>query len=339
MVKLRRNDERLPQTGWVMVDIEDELLRGSIDLHAHGYPEFTTRMRGRVSDVEWAELAAAAGMRAFVIKSHAFPTVYRALHVRRAVPSVDVFGGIALNHPVGGLNPLAVEIAGELGGKVVWMPTWGSKNDLSKSTFYVARLKAYLSTLGTVVPNADAGIEILEGPRLKGVVKEIVRIAGEHRMAVSSGHLSVRESLALVDECTLQNVPFLFTHPFLFTIDASLEDQKEIARRGGYVEQCFITTMPMHQALSITKIVEAVEAVGPERTVLATDAVQTWNPPPPELMRMFIASLLHLGVGREAIRMMTHDNPAGILALDPAGGSESTVMCQERPPPPITLKE
>jgi hypothetical protein len=206
------------------------------------------------------------------------------------------------------------------------MPTWGSKNDLSKSEFYVTRLKAYFSTLSAVVPNADAGIEILEGGRLKGVVKEIIRIAREHRMVVSSGHLSVRESLALVDECTLQNVPFLLTHPFLSTIDASLEDQKEVTRRGGYVEQCFITTMPMHQALSISKIVEAIEAVGPERTVLATDAVQAWNPPPPELMRMFIASLLHLGVGKDAIRMMTHDNPAMILAFEPRGRDESTVM-------------
>jgi hypothetical protein len=298
------------------MDIEDELLRGAIDIHAHGHPEFTTRIRGRVTDVEWTRLAAEAGMRAFVIKSHSFPTVDRALLLRASAPGIDVFGGIALNHPVGGLNPLAVDIVGELGGKVVWMPTWGSKNDLSKSQLYVARLRAYVSALGDAVPNADAGIEVMEGGRLKAIVKDIVRITRNHRMAVSSGHLSVRESLALVDECTAQGVPFLLTHPFLPTIDASLEDQKEVARRGGYVEQCFITTMPMHQSLDIRKIVEAIEAVGPERTVLATDATQTWNPPPPELMRMFIASLLHLKVDKNALRIMTHDNPAAILALD-----------------------
>jgi hypothetical protein len=34
-----------------------------------------------------------------------------------------VFGALTLNHSVGGLNPVAVEIAGRSGCKIVWMPT------------------------------------------------------------------------------------------------------------------------------------------------------------------------------------------------------------------------
>ena len=297
------------------MNIEDELLQGAIELHAHGYPEFSLRMRGRVTDIEWAELARAAGMRAIVIKSQVFPTVERALLVRQVVQGIEVFGGLTLNHPLGGLNPLAVEVAGELGGKLVWMPTWGSKNDLSKSQFYLSRMKGYLKTLGSVVPDAEAGIEILEGGRLKAVVKDIVQIARDHEMVISSGHLSLEESLVLVEECTRFGVPFLLAHPFSRSVGASIEDQKEVASRGGYVEHCFITTMPMHQRLEISKIVEAIEAVGPERTVLTTDAIQTWNPPPPEVMRMYIASLIHLKVDPAAIRTMIQDNPRKILKL------------------------
>jgi hypothetical protein len=304
------------------MDIEDELLQGAIELHAHGYPEFSLHMRGRVTDIEWAELARAAGMRAIVIKSQVFPTVERALLVRKVVQGIDVFGGLTLNHPLGGLNPLAVEIAGELGGKLVWMPTWGSKNDLSKSRFYLSRMKGYLKTLDSVVPNAEAGIEILEGGRLKAVVKDIVQIARDHEMVISSGHLSLEESLVLVEECTRFGVPFLLAHPFSRSVGASIEDQKEVARRGGYVEHCFITTMPMHQRLELSKIVEAIEAVGPEQTVLTTDAIQTWNPPPPEVMRMYIASLLQLKVDLAAIRTMTRDNPKKILKLDEYKGDE-----------------
>jgi hypothetical protein len=304
------------------MDIEDELLQGAIELHAHGYPEFSLHMRGRVTDIEWAELARAAGMRAIVIKSQVFPTVERALLVRKVVQGIDVFGGLTLNHPLGGLNPLAVEIAGELGGKLVWMPTWGSKNDLSKSRFYLSRMKGYLKTLDSVVPNAEAGIEILEGGRLKAVVKDIVQIARDHEMVISSGHLSLEESLVLVEECTRFGVPFLLAHPFSRSVGASIEDQKEVARRGGYVEHCFITTMPMHQRLELSKIVEAIEAVGPEQTVLTTDAIQTWNPPPPEVMRMYIASLLQLKVDPAAIRTMTRDNPKKILKLDEYKGDE-----------------
>jgi hypothetical protein len=298
------------------MDIEDQLLQGAIELHAHAYPEFSLRMRGRVHEIEWAQLARAAGMRAIVMKSQVFPTVERANLVRRVVEGIEVFGGITLNHPVGGLNPLAAEVAGELGGKAIWMPTWSSKNDLSKSQFYLNRMKAYIRTLSQIVPGPEAGIEIVDGGKLKPVVKEIVQIARDHKMYVSSGHLSIQESLVLVEECSKEGVPFTLAHPFSRSVGASIEEQKEVAKRGGYVEHCFITTMPMHQRLELSRIVEAIQEVGPSRTVLTTDAIQTWNPPPPELMRMYVASLLQLNVKEEAIRKMIQENPSKILGLD-----------------------
>ena len=84
------------------MDVEDRLLQGAIELHAHGYPEFSLRIRGRVDDIEWAEIVRAVGMRAIVIKSQVFPTVERAQLVRRVVSGIEVFGGITLNHTVGG---------------------------------------------------------------------------------------------------------------------------------------------------------------------------------------------------------------------------------------------
>jgi len=297
------------------MDIEDGLLQGAIELHAHAYPEFSLRMRGRVNDIQWAELARAAGMKAIVMKSQVFPTVERAQLVRKVVPGIEVFGGITLNHPMGGLNPVAVEVAAELGGKLIWMPTWGSKNDLSKSQFYLTRMKGFIKSLNSVVPGPEQGIEIMEAGKLKPVVKEIVQIARDHRMAISSGHISVQESLVLVEECTKQGVPFMLAHPFSRSVGASIEEQKEVAKRGGYVEHCFITAMPMHQRLELSKIVEAIREVGPAQTVLTTDAIQTWNPPPPELMRMYVASLLYLRVEADLIAKMIKESPTKILGL------------------------
>ena len=304
------------------MDVEDRLLQGAIELHAHGYPEFSLRIRGRVDDIEWAEMARAVGMRAIVIKSQVFPTVERAQLVRRVVSGIEVFGGITLNHTVGGLNPLAVEVTAELGGKVIWMPTWSSKNDLSKSQFYLNRMKRYLRTFDLVMTGMEAGIEILEGGKLKAIVKEIVQCARDHQMIISSGHISIQESLVLVEECKKHGVPFLLTHPFSKAVGATIEDQKEVAKRGGYIEHCYITTMPMHQRLELSLILEAIEEVGSSHTVLTTDAVQTWNPPPPEVMRMYIASLLHLGVSEESIRQMIKENPARILGLNENSSGE-----------------
>ena len=298
------------------MELEDRLLQGAIDLHAHSFPEFSLRMRGRVEGIEWAEMARAAGMRAIVMKSQVFPTVEKVQVIRKAVPGIEIFGGIALNHVIGGLNPFAVEVAGELGGKLVWMPTWSSKNDLSKSQFYLSRMKGFFRTLNQLVPGPEAGIEIVEGGKLKPAVKEIVQIAREHQMVISSGHISFAESLVLVEECQRQGVPFLLAHPFSRSVGASIGEQKELANRGGYVEHCFITAMPMHQKIELSRIVEAIGEVGPARTVLTTDGGQAWNPPPPELMRMFIGSLLYLGVGEEPLRQMIQENPARILGLE-----------------------
>jgi hypothetical protein len=177
-------------------------------------------------------------------------------------------------------------------------------------------LKTYISTLKQVLPGPEAGIEILEGGKLKSVVKEIVQIARNHRMIVSSGHISIQESLALVEECQKHNVPFLLAHPLSSSVGASIDDQKEVAKRGGYVEHCFIGMMPMHGRLEPPRIVEAIKEIGPSQTVLSTDGGMTWNPPPHELMRMYIASLLSLGIEEESIRIMIQRNPAKILELD-----------------------
>jgi tRNA-dihydrouridine synthase len=49
--------------------IEDELIAGAIDLHAHGYPEVTLKFRGRVTDHQWAETARSLKMGGFVMIS------------------------------------------------------------------------------------------------------------------------------------------------------------------------------------------------------------------------------------------------------------------------------
>ena len=297
--------------------IEDRLLLGAIDLHTHAYPEFSLKIRERVNDIEWAELARAAGMRAIVMKSHVFPTAERAHLIRKMVPGIGVYGGIALNLSVGGLNPLAVDFAAEVGAKMIWMPTWSSKNDLSKSQFFLSRMKKYVKAIESAVPGPEVGVEILEGGQLKPVVKDIIDIAENHGMVISSGHLSVQESLVLVEACQKRGVPFTMAHPFSRSVGASIAEMQEVAKRGGYIEHCFITTMPMHQRLEVSKIVESIRLIGPSRTILTTDAIQAWNPPPPEVMRMYIGSLLHLGVDEEAIRTMIQANPASILGLAP----------------------
>ena len=103
-----------------------EAIRGGYDLQVHVAPDVIARC---TDDVDLAKDFLARGLKGFVLKSHYVPTAERAKVVQRAVPGIACFGGITLNHSVGGFNPVAVEIAGRSGAKIVWMPTVDAANE------------------------------------------------------------------------------------------------------------------------------------------------------------------------------------------------------------------
>src|SRR5580765_989164 len=87
-------------------DPKTQALKDAIDIHVHSYPDNTMRS---VDVFEAATLAKANGMRGLVLKNHYDQTAGYVYLVRKAVPGLEVFGGIDLNLPVGGMNPHAVE--------------------------------------------------------------------------------------------------------------------------------------------------------------------------------------------------------------------------------------
>ena len=101
----------------------DKVLAGVIEMHVHGAPDITPRV---VQEIELAQKAREVGMRGVVFKCHDFITNDRAYLVKLMVPGVELFGGIVLNEPVGGINPVAVEtmlkFTGGL-GRYVWLST------------------------------------------------------------------------------------------------------------------------------------------------------------------------------------------------------------------------
>ena len=112
--------------------VVDRLVEGSIDLHHHGYPEISFDCKTRMEDVDEISIARQAGMAGLVLKSHMFPTMGRAYHLKNLVPDINIYSSITLNHSVGGLNPLAIESAAKQGAKVLFMPTWSAENDIER---------------------------------------------------------------------------------------------------------------------------------------------------------------------------------------------------------------
>lgn len=274
-------------------------LDGFIDLHVHTAPDNAPR---RLDDIELARAAAAAGMRGVLVKSHSTLTADRAAiaQAHAGVP-VEVWGGLALNDPVGGLNPAAVEAAIAFGAREVWMPTRNTRNE------------------NRFDGKGAHGLTVFdEAGGLKGAVHDILRLIAEADIILGTGHVSVEESMALVAAAREAGVKrILITHPSAPFTNFPPDLQGDLARQGCYFEHCWVFTTPLLQSMgkftSAARILSDIRQVGWEVTVLATDYGQADNAPPVDGLRAFAAACLAAGFTPAQVRRMGAENSAALV--------------------------
>ena len=118
------------QRGAAPSDNPDRWLTGAIDIHVHSSPDTVERS---VDAVEAAMMARVHHMRAIVLKNHYDSTAPFVTLVRKLVPGIEIYGGIDLNLPVGGMNAAAVEHMTQIlggAGRFVWMSTYDAENQV-----------------------------------------------------------------------------------------------------------------------------------------------------------------------------------------------------------------
>jgi hypothetical protein len=162
-----------------------KLLHGAIDLHIDTAPDIFPRSGDAI---EAAQEAKAEGMSAILVKSHSTDTAARAETATRHA-GVPVKGGVALDYPVGGLNPYAVLESAKQGGRMVWLPTLSARHFLAgASDVPVLQAESPLQSEGIVV-TTEAG-------DLKPEVEDILQLVKQNDMILSSGHVSPTEAIA-----------------------------------------------------------------------------------------------------------------------------------------------
>jgi len=283
-----------------------ELIKGAIDIHVHVGPDVVPRL---MDCVQLAEEVKGVGGRGFVYKSHSVPTAPLAILARRIVPEVEVVGSLVLNNSVGGLNPSAVETSLRFGAKVVWMPTSSARNHIE----YYATHPHPLGLGG----QRERAISILK--KDGGVVEEVKTILGliaDARAVLATGHLSIPEIKVLVEEAKKTGVDnIVVSHPLDGMINMSMEDQKEMAELGAYLEHTLLSTMPIWRSTSPARIRQVVEATGAEHNILVTDFGQSHHPSPVEGLRIFAKTMVEIGITEEEIKKMICDNPSKLLGF------------------------
>jgi hypothetical protein len=268
---------------------------GMIDCHLHHAPDVFERKSWAI---ELAETARAAGMGGIVLKSHHANTGGLAAQVNRLVPGVEIYGGVALNAAVGGLNPMAVRMAGRFGARLVWMPTTSALNHVRHQESDPTLVKLAASA-------EDEGITILEPDgRIKDVVKEVIAEVRAAGMGLASGHLAPAETVRLAEYAAESGFPmhrFLCTHCDMPFTGLDQDQQHHIAKLGGYLERALVVVLSFHRKASpdaifagtpytgcssmlpseggVEGVLDNIRATGAQN-VMSSDLGQVGNPEP-----------------------------------------------------------
>ncbi|GAB3041880.1 DUF6282 family protein [Parafrigoribacterium mesophilum] len=281
------------------------LVLGAYDTHVHIAPDVMPR---RIDDVSLARRFAEVGMAGFVLKSHYVSTAERAEVVRGVVPGVDVLGAVTLNGSVGGMNPVAVEIAGRQGANTIWFPTVDSLNQRGSRAKMPegatppmwAQLQDDLAAKGIMAP----AIAVLDDQG--GVlpeVRDVLDVIAAHDMVLATGHLSQPEIVAVVDaglDAGIRRI--VVTHPEFTSQQLPVDVQQRLAGRGALLERCFTT--PYTGKVTWEELFDHIRAVGPEYSILSSDLGQPFNPPVEDGLALLADQLLRAGFTDEEIHVM-----------------------------------
>ena len=290
-----------------------DAIRGAYDLQVHVAPDIIAR---RIDDLGLAKEFLSQGLKGFVLKSHYMSTAERAKVVTAAVPGIAAYGAITLNHSVGGLNPVAVDIAGRSGAKIVWFPTVDAENETAglptggnKKLPFWAEIQREISAMGISPPRMTV---LDDKGQLTQATRSCIELIAKHDMILATGHLGRKEIFALVKTAREMKVrKVLVTHAEFPSQNLTAEEQVELAGAGATIEHCF-TTMHTGKA-PWTTVMDSIRKVGPERCLLSTDLGQTINPPVAEGFAMFAQTLLDGGFTVEQIRTMAVTNSARLV--------------------------
>ena len=277
------------------------MIQGIIDLHYHSGPDVKPR---KLNDLELMEQGVKLGARAVVIKTHFAPTADRAMLVNRVrqekYPDSDfaLFGGIALNRSVGGLNPYAVETALKLGAKVIWLPTLDAENQLTKD-------------------GKSGGIQLVRDGKAVPELTPIFELIRDYDVCLQTGHISGEECFPVVEAARKAGVKkIVITHPEYHIVGMTLEQQKQIVRDYAVLlEREYAQPVENQFVSNLESNVDTIHVIGAEHIILATDSGQTNTPYWCDAVKESISYYRNAGITEEELKMMMVHNPGRMLNL------------------------
>jgi hypothetical protein len=276
----------------------NRVLAGAIDIHVHSTPDDRERS---VDALDAAILARANGMRAIVLKNHYDPTAGLVYMVRKQVAGLEVFGGVDLNLPVGGMNPAAVEHMTRVSGgygRMVWMSTFDAENQVK----YSKENRPFVS--------------VSKNGELLPATRAVVAAIAKGNLVLATGHVSADEGLMLLRDAKRLGVQrMVVTHAMNAPIEMSVAQMQEAAKQGAFLEFVGGTMLSADAPARVDRFADAIRKVGTEFCILSSDLGQKGNPLPADGFAAFILALKARGFSDQDLDRMSKQNPAKLLGL------------------------
>ena len=294
-----------------------DIIKGGIDLHVHAVPDLYKRP---FTELEIARAAQEAGYRAILFKSHYTLNADRAILLNEVLAGpMKVYGGITLNHAVGGINPVAAFSAIRFGAKEVKMPTIHAAHhiDISGPTY------SYFEDKTPPIFANLKGITVLdENGKLKKEVYEVLEVVKVEDVFLGTGHLSYPELKVLIPEARRMGIKRIqVTHAESLFAELTVDQQLEFADQGAIIEHQLNRCLPIYfrgreGKMEPDEIAFNIRKVGAERCTLGTDLGQMFNPHPVDGFRMIVRVMMRCGLTDKEIDWLIRKNPARLLGLE-----------------------
>jgi Family of unknown function (DUF6282) len=288
------------------------ILQGGVDPHVHSGPSIAPRS---IDHLNLAKEMSKAGLAAVVTKDHDYSGVMCAQMIRDHYPELTtkVFSGLVLNNVVGGINPYAVEHTAAMDGRIVWLPTLAAENHLNWE-----KSSGWVHPASTQKIRPAAAVPLFENGKLRPEVLDVLDVIAATDIALASGHIHASETRIVFEEARKRGVKrLIFTHPEDI-VGATMDDTKDIADMGAYIEHslAFFLEGSKFKTRTNEDLQAFIDLVGVERTILCSDLGQTGTLMPMEGLRRGVATCLSLGYSDAQIHQMVGTNAADVIGLN-----------------------
>lgn len=289
-----------------------EIIKQAIDIHLHIGPEIIPRRY----TVETLMVEEKGKLKGAVLKNHFYST-QPFIESKKIKKELMFFGAVVLNNSVGGMNPETIYTSSLLSDKpiMVWFPTINAENFLQKSEFEIApewvKRKGFTGRRSKDVKP----VIVAKDNRLTKEGVLVLQAIKKCNAVLATGHISWKESAILVNQALREGIrKIVVTHPIYQCINMPIAIQKELAKKGCFIEQSY--SMYSIDKIPISKIAQQIKDVGSKSVILSSDVGQTFSVSPSQALLDFASLLLKKGITEKELFEMLVLNPKKLLMID-----------------------